>query len=790
MKHLLSFLCILVCCCVVRAQDFNSIDENGIMTPKSQNQNFNKLHNDTTSGREIPKGIYVWTIDRIFGDIVPAEMDTVPHLYPNSTFNSGIYGQYNTTGNNYTARQNRVVIDRPLADQFLFVQPYGFVRKAPDELQFTNTLSPFTNLSYDNCGDKQNGEDHIEAKFAVNANKRLGFGFDLNYAYARGYYSNQSASHFAATLYGSYVGDRYQMHTVFSTYHQKVSENGGITDDNYITHPEQYTDSYAENEIPTLLQQNWNRNNSLHFFLTHRYSFGFYRHEKMTEEEMKAKEFAKASNKDKLEREAKEASKDGETDNRRLSRGKSSVPTTPSGRPEGARIAGEEPVSDIPQIPARMDSSRVEVDTQDKMDSLLAVSALEDSINSTMKRVYVPVTSFIHTLDYNTYDRIYQAYRSPNEYYADTFYDYMDGQMRYGGDSIYDQTKMRSVRNTLGIALLEGFNKYAKAGLKVFASHELRKFKMPGLYDYLGTRSSVLEEWTENCITVGGQLNKTQGNTFHYNLMAETCVAGEDIGQLKVNFATDLNFPLFGDSVTLAAKAYFYRLNPTFYQRNFHSKHLWWDENGLSKETRTRIEGLFTYRKTNTSLRVAIEEMQNYTYFGMSYDRDGEQVKNMSAGVRQCKSNINLLTAQLKQNFRLGILHWENILTYQNSSQEDVLPVPSLNLFTNLYLKFKIVNQLSVELGGDATWFSQYAAPEFLPMLNQYVVQENGASKVEIGNYPIVDIYANMHLKQARFFIMYSHANAGNGNKCYFLTPHYPLNGSVLHIGVSWNFYN
>lgn len=94
----------------------------------------------------------------------------------------------------------------------------------------------------------------------------------------------------------------------------------------------------------------------------------------------------------------------------------------------------------------------------------------------------------------------------------------------------------------------------------------------------------------------------------------------------------------------------------------------------MSKETRTRLEGLFSYKKTKTTLRVAIEEIQNYTYFGMKYNASEDARTSLSAGVRQYGPNINLLTAQLMQNFRLGILNWENVVTYQNSSNQDVLP--------------------------------------------------------------------------------------------------------------------
>ena len=278
MKRILPVLLLLsVCCHHATAQEvYNQIDEMGQITQRSENGNFNKLHNDTTKkNKEVPKGLYVWTVDRRFGDVRPATPDTMPHLYMNTIFNTGLYGEYNTTGNNYSPRINRIVIDRPFISQFHFVQPYSYVMKEPDQFHFTNTLSPITNISYDECGDKQYGEDHIDAKFAINAGKRLGFGFDLNYAYARGYYSSQSTSHFGATLYASYLGDHYSMHALFSNYHQKVAENGGITDDNYVTHPEMFQSDFTENEIPTVLSSNWNRNNSNHFFLTHRYNLGF-----------------------------------------------------------------------------------------------------------------------------------------------------------------------------------------------------------------------------------------------------------------------------------------------------------------------------------------------------------------------------------------------------------------------------------------------------------------------------------------------------------------------------------
>ena len=754
---------------------YNQIDEMGNVSQRNDNQNFNKHNTDTTRNKEIPKGIYTWTLDRKFGDRIFVEPDTLPHLFMNTTFNSGKYGEYNHTGSNYTPRLSRIFINRPATDTFIFTQPYGFVDKRPEEFLFMNTLSPFTNVLYDNCGDKTNGEDHIDAKFAVNAGKQINIGFDLDYAYARGYFSNQSISHFNGILFGSYIGDRYNLHVFFDTSHQKAAESGGITNDNYITHPESFQDSYNENEIPTVLSQNWNRNDHQHLFLTHRYNIGFYRKVKMTEAELKARQFAQESKKQKEAKGGDHPLEDPSKGN--PVKGKE---IKPAGRPAGAKIMGAQPKPDSLNI--AVDTTRIKVDGQAAIDSLNRAQAIQDSIDATMKKEYVPVTSIIHTMEWNNYRHIYQAHATPTDYYLNRYYTQNEN---VGNDSIHDIARNMQFKNTFALALLEGFNKYVKAGLKAFITYDYNRYELPDTLNGIATQS----RWNEHDISIGGQLSKTQGKTLHFNVGVEAWIAGPNSGELNLDFGTDLNFPLLGDTVQLAAKAYLHRTTNSFFQSTYHSKNLWWD-NDLDFETNTRIEGLFSYTKTNTMLRVAMDNIKNYTYFGMSYDATTSGRTNLTAGVYQKSGNINILTAQLHQNFRLGVLNWENVITYQNSSDKEVLPLPTWNIFTNLYLKFKVAKVLGVELGADATWFSKYYAPDYIPMISQFAVQMNNDSKVELGGYPFVDVYANMVLKGVRFFVMMSHINSGSGNRMSFLTPHYPTNSNVLHLGVSWNFFN
>ena len=410
-------------------------------------------------------------------------------------------------------------------------------------------------------------------------------------------------------------------------------------------------------------------------------------------------------------------------------------------------------------------------------DSLLATQKKEQADTAWMKTEYVPVTSFIHTLKFDNYKRIYQAYQSPTDFYAN---DYKVGP--WGGDSIYDKTKYVHLSNTFAISLLEGFNKWAKAGLKAFATSELRHFSLPALD---GTETS----YTEHNVSIGGQLSKTAGKTLHYDVTAETWLVGEDAGQLKIDATADVNFPLWGDTVTLMARGFFKRTNPTFYYRHYHARHFWWDNDNLDKILHSRIEGQFHYSKTKTTLRVAVDEIQNYTYMAMGYNIADDKRTGNTIDVRQKGGSLSLITLALGQNFKLGPLNWENMITYQKSTDNDVLPVPDLNIYTNLYLRFKIARVLKCDFGADGRFFTKYYAPDYSPALGQYAVQ-TGDNRTKVGEYPVVNVYANFHLKQTRFFVMMSHVNAGSGSRDYFFTPHYPLNQRIFRFGVSWNFYN
>ena len=684
---------------------------------------------DTTkSDKPIPIGLFMWNIDKRLGDITHVEADTMMYRFQNFNNTDGISGSYNTLGNLGSPRMNRLFMDREVFSETFFMEPYSFFYTPVNKFMFTNTKSPFTNLSYHRAGNTQDGEDRVRAYFASNINKLSGIGFLLDYTYGRGFYNNQATSLFNGSLYGYYLGDRYNMHAWISSNHIKIGENGGIDDDTYITNPESFSQSFRSKDIPTVLAETWNRNDDQTYFLTHRYNLGF----------------------------------------------DQSLITKDS-------IAKLIP-ADTTLFKSLKDSIlRVRIETDTLLRKQVRDSLCQNYITSlALPSRFVPVTSFIHTLNVRHGVHGYYSRETPDFYYTNHYY----GDQNQVKD-IFDEL---SVRNTLGIALHEGFNKWAKAGLTAFATHEFRTYNLPY---HLGTGGKATQRYTENNISVGGILSKKEGKLLHYKAEGDIVLLGEDVGQFNIDGKADLNFRLFKDTVTLAAHAYMKNLNPSFYYRHYQSQFTWWN-NDLNYEFRTRIEGTLHSKKTKTTLRIGVENIKNYTYFGMEKTPYAENYETIGYShntvVNQYSGNIQVFSAILNQDFRFGIFNWENEIAYQKASNSAALPLPDLTLYSNLYIKFKIAKVLNLELGGDIRYFTKYYAPDYSPAIGHFVTQDRN-SYVSIGNYPICNVYANLLLKHFRFYITGSHINASmNGNA--FLAPHYPINPMVIRFGLSWNFYN
>ncbi|MDR0430731.1 MAG: putative porin [Tannerellaceae bacterium] len=419
--------------------------------------------------------------------------------------------------------------------------------------------------------------------------------------------------------------------------------------------------------------------------------------------------------------------------------------------------------------------------------------------------VYVPVSSIIHTIHYEDNSRrfisnidIDSAYLAPAA--GVTVYNPNQRKLEnvFGLDAgLNDVASAWNLKNTFALSLREGFQDWVKFGLTAFARFEKRRFKLPaaieGLtYDRIqgsgvNPKPATLDFplakiYDEFSTYLGGELSKRRGSLLTYNARGELCLVGNDLGEFRIDGELGTTFPLFGKEASIKANGYIRNVTPAIYQQYNHSRYYWWDpgipENNTPKLKNTQqfhAGGEVYLASTQTTLSAGVESIQNYVYF----DIDGYP--------RQHGSNLQVISARLKQDFKYKALGWENEAVYQLSSDKDIIPLPDFSVYSNIYVHFKLAKVLTVQFGADVHYHTQYYAPYYEPATQQFQLQ----NEKKIGNYPLLNGYVNFHLKQARFFVMgYNLGSLFIDQPEYFSLYHYPLNPMVLKMGISVVFNN
>lgn len=216
------------------------------------------------------------------GDVKSAFVDTLRlnYFHRSSIEGKSIAEAY--TGTYASPYQSKIYFDRPI-DQwgdFFFTNPYDHLIHRGADMRFFDVKVPYTLMSYIKNGGSDNVEENFHTLFSSNLGKKINVGGQFDYDYANGYYASTKSKNVTYRAFASYLGNRYQAYLSVGNTNTINMENGGITDDRYITNPDEFTDgrrSLLLKDIPTKYRNVWNR---IHFGsarLNHRYSLGIAR---------------------------------------------------------------------------------------------------------------------------------------------------------------------------------------------------------------------------------------------------------------------------------------------------------------------------------------------------------------------------------------------------------------------------------------------------------------------------------------------------------------------------------
>ena len=605
------------------------------------------------------KYIKTWRVTDAFGSVDSLSVDTahVNYQFDNAVDRFSIANAFN--GNLGSPLQSKIYFDRPAYQEFIFATPYAPYIRTIDNATFYNTKTPYSNINFISGGSNFRKQDNISFIFTANANKKLNFGTDVDFLFARGEYQKQEAKRFAASLFGSYDGERYTAKGIIALNNMTNFENGGLKDPSMISNP-------SVNVPPINMPVNIDAISNLrhnHLFFNHNYSLG-------------------------IERKVK--------------------------------------------------ANGVELDSTE----------------------FVPVTIFSHTLRFDDQRKRYADRGVEKDFYKNVFYSNLL--------QTNDTAAYQILSNQFSVSMAEEFNKWLRFGLKAYVRNEIER------YTTMQFDTTALLHSTFSNVYVGGRMSKKQGELLNYDFGAEIDILGPKSGSFVLDGNLSSGFELFKNKVQLEAKAFMRRRVMSAFHDFYASNHFRW-ENNFDALFTTHVSAKISMPDQKLWLTGSVENITNYVYF------------DSLANITQNKGNIQVLAFNLRKDFRLGKFNLENNVVYQLSSDAYALPLPDLALLHNFYYLDKWFKKvLSVQMGASVRYHTAYYAPAYMPAIGQFHSQE----KTMIGNYPIVNVYANFHLKQTRFYLEYYHLNSLFAKGASFSMPNYAYNPGIVRIGISWNFYN
>lgn len=218
---------------------------------------------------------YCWKLDPMTGNIYKSVPDTTYLYLGNHEVMESKALAINYTSNLYSPHLINQYFSRRKDEDFLFANAYQLFESRPEDQLYYNTKIPYTVARYCKSGGNMQANDHLFLDFAGNAKPNIGLGTTLDYVYARGEYVNSATKPLKWLSYLYYQGEKYKAYASFNVSKYGNQEWGGVTDREYVLHPDNYNDNFTEpTTMPTQLVDTWNDTDYRNIHFTHTFDLG------------------------------------------------------------------------------------------------------------------------------------------------------------------------------------------------------------------------------------------------------------------------------------------------------------------------------------------------------------------------------------------------------------------------------------------------------------------------------------------------------------------------------------
>ena len=385
---------------------------------------------------------------------------------------------------------------------------------------------------------------------------------------------------------------------------------------------------------------------------------------------------------------------------------------------------------------------------------------------------FVPTAFIGHSSELSTYSRYYTDKVSKSDKFADSFY---HGVYNYNPSQSSDSLRMMRLDNKLFVRLQPWGEESIVSKLDVGVGDRMQRYYMMDPY-YLSTGTS--NTWNSFYVYAGarGQYR----NYLHWDAKGDYVLLGSEFSDLNIRANAGFNIYPFrrARKSPVSFDLHFQTKleEPDWYHQHMLTNHFRWD-NDFGKISTTKLQGEVSVPRWDLHASAGYALLANTVYFD-------------TLGIaRQNPGAISVLTATLEKNFTVGdFLHFDNRLLFQLSSNNDVLPLPSLAVNGRYYAQLKISGGVMLmQLGVDGYWNTAWYAPAWNPAIGVF----HNQNEYKYNNGPYFDAFMNIQWKRACIFVKLE--NAGMGwpmeHKDYFSAHHYINTTRTVKVGIYWPFY-
>ncbi len=407
----------------------------------------------------------------------------------------------------------------------------------------------------------------------------------------------------------------------------------------------------------------------------------------------------------------------------------------------------------------------IEVSGEDALESLIVEDEEGDEEGDeevVIPTVFKPFAGIIYSFEYQNYTREY----IDQEDTINTFFEHAF----YGHDYEKDSLRMGKVRNVLQLKQYENPDRKTSFGKRAFIGQEFVRISMPG--PIMNVYNRQVNRYSN--IYAGGGIFRQTGSFWRWNFDGRIFLLGRNVGQTELSGVITKPLSLLGDSLaSININGRIENLMPDFFQEEYYSNRIRW-RNDLKMEQRMTVNGSIKLPERKTELSANYALINNFIY------NNGEGVPSQFGG------QLLVLSAYADKNFVLGNFNFRTRVLWQKAGNEEVLHLPDLSAYVSANYRFVISKVLFTRLGVDTRYNTEYYADAYNPATGLFHLQ----NEKKVGNYPFIDVYANLRLKRTRVFFKMMNVGTEFMNKEYYTTPGYPMNRRTFRMGVAWSFYD